>query len=331
MLALAACGADETAPQEGAENDNNQQQEKPVLVFADAGWDSLRLHNSIAQYILENGYGYQTDVMPGSTPATLTGLEGGDIDIYMEVWTGNVEEQYQKMLDSGNVLELSVNFDDNTQGFYVPTYVIEGDPERGIEPMAPDLKSVEDLPKYWELFKDPEDPSKGRIYGAIPGWQVDETMFQKVQTYNLDETFNYFRPGSGAALATSIATAYEEGEPWVGYYWEPTWIMGKYDMTLLEEAEYSDELWNNGYACEFPPNEVTIAVHKDVKDAAPDVVEFLSQYQTSSQLVSDALGYMQDNEATVEQAAQWFLKEHEDLWTSWVPADVAEKVKSSMQ
>ena len=90
-----------------------------------------------------------------------------------------------------------------------------------------------------------------------------------------------------------MAKAYENGEPWVGYYWEPTWVMGLYDMTLLEDEKYNDELWENGYRCEFPPVPVTVAVNKDVLNDAPDVVEFLKNYQTSSALTSEALAYMQ--------------------------------------
>ena len=54
----------------------------------------------------------------------------------------------KKQLDKGTIIKLSTNFDDNSQGLYVPTYVIEGDKERGIEAVAPDLKTVEDLAKY---------------------------------------------------------------------------------------------------------------------------------------------------------------------------------------
>ncbi|WP_407058498.1 glycine betaine ABC transporter substrate-binding protein [Paracerasibacillus soli] len=50
--------------------------------------------------------------------------------------------------------KVSTNFADNDQGLYVPAYVIEGDEERGIEPLAPDLETVEDLKKYPHIFKD---------------------------------------------------------------------------------------------------------------------------------------------------------------------------------
>lgn len=306
-------------------------QEKPTLVFADAGWDSIQFHNSVAQFIVEEGYGYKTDVVSGSTPITLLGLIQGDIDIYTEVWVDNVLEKYEEGLKNGDIKEVSLNFDDNAQGLYVPTYMIKGDPERGIEPLAPDLKSINDLPKYWELFKDQEVPTKGRIYGAPPGWAVDEILSAKVKTYGLDKNYNYFSPGSDTALSTSIASAFEKGEPWLGYYWEPTWIMGKYDMTLLTDAPYEDALWNDGYKCEFKPSKVTVAVNKEMETTAPEVVEFLSHYKTSSALTNAGLAYMQDNDATTDQAAEWFLKTHTDLWTSWVPSDIAEKVNAELK
>ena len=39
---------------------------------------------------------------------------------------------------------------------------------------------------------------------------------------------------------------------------------------------------------------------------------------------------MQENEATTDEAAIWFLKEYESLWTGWVPSSVASKVKEAL-
>jgi glycine betaine/proline transport system substrate-binding protein len=245
----------------------------------------------------------------------------------MEIWTDNITD-YQRAVENGDIIEVAVNFDDNKQGLYIPTYVIKGDPTRGIEPLAPNLKTVKDLPQHWELFKDQEDPSKGRIYGSIPGWQADVMLSNKVKVYGLDKYYNYFSPGSDTALATSLVSAYEKGEPWVGYYWDPTWITGKYDLTLLADEAYSDEKWQDNYQCEFPSQRVTIAVTKGLPEQAADVVEFLKEYQTSSEIISKALAYMQDNNASTEQAAVWFLQEYEELWTQWVSPEVADQVKS---
>lgn len=303
---------------------------KKTIIFADAGWESIQFHNDIAGFILEQGYGYKTDILPGSTAATFAGFRKGDIDIYMEVWTDNLIDVYPEAIAAGDIKEVSINFDDNAQGLYVPTYLIKGDPEKGIEPLAPDLKTMQDLEKYWELFKDQEEPTKGRIYGSPPGWNVDAIMQAKVETYGLDKTFNYFSPGSDTGLSASLAGAVGKGEPWVGYYWEPTWVLGKFDMTLLEEEPYDEEKWANGYGSAFPPMPVTVAVYKDLIEEAPEVVEFLSHYRTSSQITSDALAFMQENDVKTKDAAIWFFKEYEDLWTTWVPADIADKVKAAL-
>ncbi len=304
--------------------------DKKTIIMADAGWDSIRFHNDVAGFIMEEGYGYETDILPGSTPATFAGMRQGDIDVYMEVWVENLFEAYPESIEKGEVLELSVNFDDNKQGLYVPTFVIEGDPERGIEPMAPDLKTVEDLKKYPEIFKDQEEPEKGRIYGAPPGWGADVIMRGKYDSYGLADTFTYFSPGSDTGLSASISSAVQRAEPWVGYYWEPTWVLGKFDMTLLEEDAYDEEKWENGYASEFPSMPVNVAVYHEMADHAPELVDFLSNYSTSSVITSEALAYMQDNDVDTKAAAMWFFEEYEELWTSWVPADIVEKVKAAL-
>ena len=65
--------------------------------------------------------------------------------------------------------------------------------------------------------------------------EVDEILHKKYLHYGLDDNFIYFRPGSDAALATAITSAYDKGEPIAAYYWEPTWLLGMYDMVLLED------------------------------------------------------------------------------------------------
>ncbi len=322
IVVLAACGDD------GGDKDTAKALDE--IIFADAGWDSMRVHNTIAQTIIEEGFGVDTDVMTGSTATTFQGLRNADIHVYMEAWTDNIKEIYEDALEAGDIVELGVNFNDNEQGLFVPAYVIEGDEERGIEPLAPDLRTVEDLKKYPEIFKDPEDPKKGRIINAPSGWEVSQYINQKFDTYGLDESFNNFMPGSDSAIIASLVDAYNKGEGWVGYYWAPTSVTAKYDLILLEEDPYDKETWEESAATEFPPNDVTIAVHKDLPEQAPEVVEFLSNYHTSAELTEAALLYMIEEDVDHEEAAHWWLQEYEDVWTEWVSEEVAEAVKESL-
>lgn len=298
---------------------------KEPIVFADEGWDSVRFHNEVAGTIISEGYGYETEETTGSSAAVWQGLEKGEIDVHMEAWTTNLSDIYTKAIDSGKVEKLAVNFDDNYQGLYVPTYVIEGDEERGIEPMAPDLKYMTDLPKYKELFPDPDDPGMGRIVGAIPGWSVDEMLKEAVEQYDLDKDFNYMTPGSESAINSSLVDAYKKGEPWVGYNYEPNWIMGLYDMTpLLEEDP-------DGIVSKVASQDINIVANEELSERAPEVTEFLEKYHTNSDIASDALTYIQEENADPHDAAIKFLQENEDIWTAWVPEDVAEKVQAAIE
>ncbi|MGM8365807.1 ABC transporter substrate-binding protein [Virgibacillus sp. W0181] len=327
LLLLTACGNDNSS----AANNDGDTKDKEVIKFADAGWDSIKVHNFVAQTIIEEGLGYETETTTGSTMATFQGLREGDLDVYTEVWTDNLEPAYEEAIDAGEIVELAVNFDDNEQGLYVPTYVIEGDEERGIEPMAPDLRTVEDLKEYPDVFEDPENPGRGRILNGPSGWTVEESITMKFETYGLDETMENFIPGSDSALVADLVNAYEKGEAWVGYYWSPTWVTAKYDLTILEEPEFDRETWDETRGTAFPPNDVTVAVHKDMPDQAPDVVEFLKNYETSTELTEDALMYMEKNEVSAEEAGKWWMEEHEDVWTEWVSEEIAEKVKGALE
>ena len=185
----------------------------------------------------------------------------------MEVWTDNIKDIYEEAIEKGDIVKVSTNFDDNTQGLYVPTYVIEGDAERGIEPLAPDLKTVEDLANYPEVFQDPEEPRNGQNHWCTIklGSQLN-IWRQKLETYGLDETYNNLAPGSDSAIVASLVGAYNSKvKPWVGYYWSPTWVTAKYDLTLLEDNPYDEEIWEENKGTEFAPNDVVIAVHKDLR------------------------------------------------------------------
>jgi len=326
ILVVTACSSGIEADKEVVEV------EKDTVIFGDAGWDSIRLHNAIAGFILENGYGYETEIMPGSSINLLEGMISGDINVMMEMWQDNFIA-YKKSREIGEVIELGTNFDDNAQGLYVPRYLIEGDAERGIKALAPDLKTVEDLKKYANLFPDAEDPGRAIIYNGPPSWEATTIIDIKSEFYGLTEDYNIVGTGTSAALAASLSAAYVKGEPWVGYYWEPTWISGKYDLVLLEEAPFDESLWTEeeSYACEFKSSDVTIAVNPEFADRNPEVIEFLTNYTTSSLLTAQALAYMQENDASIDEAAKWFIGENEDLWKNWVPEDVYSKVMAALE
>ena len=305
--------------------------EKEPIIFGDLSWDSAQVNNRIAAFILAHGYGYDNiEYIPGDTITIHQGMVRGDVHVNMEVWVENQQEPFDEAVAAGQIIDLGNNFGDNWQGWLVPRYMVEGDAARGIQASAPDLRSVFDMPDYWELFKDPEDPTKGRFINSIPGWECTEDNSQKLVTYELDQYYTDFITGSDAALAGSMAAAYQRGEPWFGYYWAPTWVLGKFDMYPLEEPPYDLDVWKANRGCAYPSNNVNIAVNAKWAERNPEVVAFLDNFVTETAQHNAVLAYMEAEGATTEEAGMFFLREYEDWWTKWVPSDVASAVKSAL-
>lgn len=294
--------------------EGQQESDSTTIIFGDLSWDSAQVHNRIMAFIIENGLeGYKADFIAGDTVPIINGVIQGDIDVDMESWHQNAPEIYNKGIDSKKMINLGKNLPDGPQGWWVPRYLVEGP-----NAIAPKLKSIADLPKYAHLFKDPEDPSKGVIYGGVAGWGQLTTSEEFFKKYNLKETFNLGITGSGTALAGSMVGAYKKGKPWCGYYWSPTAVMGKLDMIRLEGSEY-------------PTADVDILVNVSLLSKAPEVVEILKKYSTSVDDNNEFLSLMDANDWDASQAAKWFLKNKESVWTQWVSSDVADKIKSALQ
>jgi glycine betaine/proline transport system substrate-binding protein len=311
------------------------------IIFGDFNWDSAMFHNRVVQYIIEEGYGHDTDVLPGSTLPILQGLEDNDIHAVTEMWVQNMPEWYHEEVEAGTYIDLGANYVGAVQGWFVPTYVIEGDEERGIEALAPDLSHVDDLHDLWEIFEDEEDSSMGRIYNGVGGWEATEINDVRLRSYGLDEHYNSFLPGSEAALFASLAREYERGEPWIGYLWTPSWPFAEYEMTFIEEPEYTEECWEEVSAaaqdqgtvddpCGFPEVDVNVVISTELNEHAPHLVELLTNYESNMELTNAALLYISENDATPEEAAEWWLVEYEDVWTAWVSDEVAQAVLDSL-
>ena len=303
-----------------------------AIVFAGLDWGSAQINNHIAGRILQVGFGCTFEDTPGSMEPLIQGLIRSEIDIVMEVWVNTAPDTYREAVTAGDVVDLGLNMSALEYSFLVPRYVIEGDAKRGILPMAPDLRAVTDLPRHASVFQDPEQPGQGVYHNCTAGWQCEQINTDKLATYGLDTSFTNFRPENAPALIASLSTAYERGEPWLGYYWGPTWVLGSFNMVVLTEPEYSEDCWVDGNrGCAYPTSPVNVAISKGFAEyAAEPMLDFLTAYEMDQSLMSELLAYMRDEHADAANVAVHFLSNKPDVWTEWVPDEVADRIKASL-
>ncbi|WP_301951085.1 glycine betaine ABC transporter substrate-binding protein, partial [Klebsiella pneumoniae] len=143
-------------------------------------------------------------------------LRQNDIQVTGEQWAGR-SPVWRAAEEAGEVFSVGETVKGATEGWWVPEYLVKGDPQRGIEAKAPELRSVADLPRYKALFRDPEEPAKGRFYNCPTGWTCEIVNSQKLKAYRLQDSYTNFRTGTGPALDAAISAAFRRGEPVLFY------------------------------------------------------------------------------------------------------------------
>lgn len=302
-----------------------------TITIAEMTWLSASMLAHVTDRILDAGYGCNTEVVPGDTVPTATSmLTKSEPTIAPELWLSTAQSIWDKMQKKGNVVKAGDIFSEGgKEGWWIPDYVAEANP---------DLKSVTDLPKFAKTFAEATDPDEGRLYGCPPGWGCEIITNNLFKALDLGKTYELFSPGSGANLKASIARKVTRKEPIVAYYWGPTAVIGKYNLVRLDMPAYDAKKFNclTDSKCADPqvsgwkPGEVAVAVVADLEKKAPAPFAFLSKMQVPNDVVNAVLAWGDDNSAEPDEVAEYFLKNHEDVWTKWVPKDVAESVKKTL-
>lgn len=307
------------------------------ISISEMNWASAELMANVDAIILEEGYGCDVELIPGATNTTFASMnEKGQPDMAPEFWSNAVREQLDAATKEGRLHKvMSGPITGLGEGWWVtPKFAAD----------HPDLDTVEKLLEHPELFPYVEDNSLGAFMGCPAGWGCQLANANMFRAFDMeDKGWTLVDPGSAAGLDGSIAKAVERDEPWFGYYWNPTAVIGKYKLVMLPfEAEWAGaDNWDGCIVkaeqdCADPQpsswtkSEVdTVATDAFVK-ANPVAVSYLEKRVFPGPVMNEMLVYMTDNQASGEDAAYEFLAIHEDIWTGWVPAEVAEKVKDAL-
>ena len=302
------------------------------VTIAEMSWASAGVAAHVQNIILAKGYGCQSELVPGNTVPTVTSMtEKSEPDIAPEIWLNSAREPIEKAVAEGRLkIAGEILSDGGDEGWLVPTYLVEKHPE---------LTTLQAVLKRPDLFPDKEDPGKGRFYTCPSGWACQIINANLYKAFGLEKAgFNLFDPGSGEGLAAAIAKAYERKEPIFTYYWAPTSVLGRYPMVKLGGMKHDPESWPCviDKDCDapkpnlWPKSVVYTVVTSGFAEAAPEAFKFVSSFSWPNKLVNALLAWKDDNQATGQETAEYFLKNHEPVWTAWVTADAAAKVKAGL-
>lgn len=295
------------------------------VTISEMNWASSQLVTSVSKFLLEQGYGCSVQTVPTSTvPAVTSVAETGKPDIVTELWLNSVP-LYSKLEEQGKIVTATKVLSDGGQdAWWIPKYLVDKHPE---------LKTIEGVLANPELVG-------GRFHNAPDGWGM------RIKNDNLIKAFDFagskmkvFNHGSGETLAASIASSYNAQEPWFGYYWAPTSVLGKYEMVAVDMGDYSEE----AHACvsskecaspqktSLPVAPVVTAVTTDLAKRSPEVLELMKNVTFTNQEMGKLLAWQEANKASSEETAVHFITTQQDTWSQWINADARENLAALLK
>ncbi len=305
-----------------------------TVTIADMNWSSATLMGHIDRFILQHGYDCEAEMVPGDTMPTGTSMiEKGEPDIAPELWSNSLKDALARGVAEKRLRIAGQSLSDGgEEGFWVPRYMVEKDPS---------LATIDGVIANAKLFEHPEDPDQSAFIGCPSGWNCQISGGNLFRALKLDEAgFELIDPGSSAGLSGSIARAYERQEPWFGYYWAPTAVLGKYPMvkvdfgTGVDEEHYLNCI--SQAECQapkptmYPPSAVQTVTTEDFATRAPMAFDYLAKRAFKNAQMNELLAWMEDNQADGDIAMEHFLQNYESTWTPWVPKAVANKVRQAL-
>lgn len=305
-----------------------------TVTIAEMNWNSAALMANVDRFILEHGYGCDAKLVTGDTMPTGTSMvEKGEPDVAPEMWSNSLREALDKGVAEGRLRYAGDSLSDGgEEAFWVPKYMTDKDPSLG---------TIAGIKANAKLFEHPEDPEKSMFMGCPAGWNCQISGGNLFKANGLEEAgFTLVDPGSGAALSGAIAKAYERQEPWFGYYWAPTAVLGKYKMTKVDfgtgvdlehfKACITKEDCADPKPTMYPPSSVQTVTTESFASKSPAAYDYFTKRAYKNAQMNDLLAWMEDNQADGKIAAENFLKTQRETWSQWVSADAAANIEAAI-
>jgi len=93
---------------------------EPVIKLHHSEYASKLVNSVIAEFIVEEGYGYPVEMVTATTQEVLVALAEGNLDLTMEAWQQNYIDWYDEQLERGIIVNLGMTYESGPQFYMIP-------------------------------------------------------------------------------------------------------------------------------------------------------------------------------------------------------------------
>ncbi len=248
--------------------------------FAEIGWADIAATTGVAMTLTE-GLGYQPRKIMASVPIAFTGVQKGQIDVFLGYWAPSMDAVIEPLLKEVGIKVLpKANLEGAKYTLAVPTYAAEAG-----------LKSFQDIATFKEQLG-------GKIYGIEPG-NDGNLLIEKMINDN-QYALGDFRivESSEAGMLVQVQRAVKKQQPVVFLGWAPHPMNTQFDMTYLDGG---DAVFGPDYGAA----KVYTVVSKDYEARCANIGKLLNNLQFSVEIESQLMKKVLEKEDPINVAKDW--------------------------
>jgi len=200
---------------------SNQQVEEPIVLIKN-DWSSQIVLTHITAGLLKQ-LGYQTELSTKDSNVQWGMIGRGMAHVQMEVWQGTMESEFNRLVNSGALIDLGSHDAFTREDWWYPTYV---------EELCPGLPDWRALKSCAHIFSSHKSGAKG-IYLGGPWEKPDEARIRA-----LGLKFKVVKVKHADELWPKLKQAYNKKKPIILFNWTPNWVEAEFDGKFVEFPEY---------------------------------------------------------------------------------------------
>jgi glycine betaine/proline transport system substrate-binding protein len=282
------------------------------LVIGLTAWPSAQVTGHIIGQLAKEKTGDTPVYVERGSVGLLTSISRGEIDVYPELWSPNLDDAVKRVGDSVTVSPKSVT---GHQGLCVTRATVD---QTGI-------KSVSDLskPEVAAAFDTDED-GKGELWIGDASWFSTNVERVRARSVGYDRTMRLLVGEEEVAMA-AVDAGSALGRPVVFYCYSPHHVFVLHDIVVLEEPAHDAARWS----IVAPADDSSWLEHSRAETAwaaSSLSIGYATRLTSERPEVADLLGRIQfepDDIAAMSYAVEVERKSPEAAAKDWLAANRA--------
>lgn len=286
----------------------------PIKILTN-NWTSQLVLSKVVGNIFQS-MGYNVVYIPSSTADQWGALAYGAAHVQVEVWQGTMSADFERIVQTGNVVDVGTHSATTREEWWYPEYVTKHCPG------LPDWKA---LRACSSVFARPGSENRG-IYFAGPWEKPDEA---RIRALKLD--FDVVVLPKGDDLWVELERAAEKEIPIILFNWTPNWVESRYSGAFVEFPDYdprceTEPEWGINpqflYDCGNPKGGwLKKAAWAGMQKQWECAFKTLENANFSNAQIAQAAAFVDVDKMQIEQAAEHWMKENQGIWRSWIERD----------